>query len=389
MSKKEEINDSEESEENNGEPHPEYKVLAKNSFYSFLNTWGFLIFSIVNAFFMSKLLNPDTWQIFILAYSIIGISSLIIGFLPPGLENATEYYVSRFYSLEDFGSLKNFVINAFLSRILFLIPVFGLSLLGFSLLSNFLSGYLQGHSIIIFILSPLIFIISLNSLSNSMNKSFNNYKLIVITLLSQQLLNIAILTSLFILFRHVTVEVISIANIITYIPPFLINIIINLRRILKLNKTKYSVKSIKNNILDTIKYGGYTKSGMSLSQFWMEGQLLSIGAFEPLGLVTGYKIGQTLVDVPRQATIALSSPLIISFSRLIALEEKEKIHNIYNIVLKYNIFLLLFLFGLIFFGTDIYIYLVLGPGYLVYSSMIKILILSYSFFVFCKQLLGY
>ncbi|MFX0075680.1 MAG: hypothetical protein ACFE96_09570, partial [Candidatus Hermodarchaeota archaeon] len=127
---------------NKKEPHDsqdiprEYGPLVKNSFFSFLNTYGTFIFSIISSFLLARLVDDNSWSYFVLGLSYIQIVSLIIKFLPPSLNNTLQYYIPRLYSLNKINRLKSFILRAIYVKVLFLIPIFIIALLVFTLFSN-------------------------------------------------------------------------------------------------------------------------------------------------------------------------------------------------------------------------------------------------------------
>ena len=105
----------------------EYGALLKNSFFSFLNTYGTFIFSIISSFLLARLIEDTPWGYFVLGLSYIQIVSLITKLLPPSLNNALKYYIPRLVSLDDKNRLKRFILRAIFIKMTFLIPIFIIS----------------------------------------------------------------------------------------------------------------------------------------------------------------------------------------------------------------------------------------------------------------------
>ena len=102
----------------------EYGTLVKNSFFSFLNTYGTFIFSIISSFLLARLISDTSWSYFVLGLSYIQIVSLIVKFFPPSLNNTLQYYIPRFTSLNETNRLKSFILRAIYAKLTFLIPIF-------------------------------------------------------------------------------------------------------------------------------------------------------------------------------------------------------------------------------------------------------------------------
>ena len=77
----------------------EHKILAKNSLYSFIQTYGNFIFSIITASIIAKTISQYEWQYLILTLSLIGIFLTFLSFLSPSLGGSIIYYVSGYYAL--------------------------------------------------------------------------------------------------------------------------------------------------------------------------------------------------------------------------------------------------------------------------------------------------
>ena len=350
----------------------EYGTLVKNSFFSFLNTYGTFIFSIISSFLLARLISDTSWGYFVLGLSYIQIVSLIVKFFPPSLNNTLQYYIPRFTSLNEKNRLKSFILRALYAKLTFLIPIFIIAILFFTLLSNiFLLNLPEENMNIVLLLSPLIIINNLQVILNSINIGFNRFKTVFITFLTQYLIYIAFLLYFFIFFHGIDLNVLAFIYVIAALIPFLMNIIFIIRNVYKIKVSGKSNTSLKDDFQDMVKYGSLVRAATFFTEVWAEIQVQSIGVFRPES-VLGFKISRDLLSVSVNASSAIANPLTVSFSSFIAKEKKENIVAIYNLIIKYLIFLIEVLTGLLFFFTDLFIAFIYGEPRLIYSDIVKL-----------------
>lgn len=359
----------------------EYGHLVKNSFFSFLNTYGTFIFSIISSFLLARLIDDALWNYFILGLSYIQIVSLVIKFLPPSLNNTLQYYIPRFYSLNKYNRLKSFILRAIYVKVLFLIPVFIIAIVVFTLFSKiFLITLPETYYDIVLLLSPLIIISNLQIILNSINIGFNKYKIVFFSFITQYLIYIAFLLYFFIFFHDIELRVLILAYVLSALIPFLINIFIITRILYKIKVSSKSSTSLKEDLRDMVKYGGFARTATFFTEFWAEMQVQSIGVFRPTS-VLGFKISRDLLSVSVNASSAIANPLTVSFTSFIAKEKKENIIVIYNLIIKYLIFFMEILTGLLFFFADFFIFLVYGEPRLIYSDIVKLYLFTFIFLI--------
>jgi len=359
----------------------EYGALLKNSFFSFLNTYGTFIFSIISSFLLARLIEDTPWGYFVLGLSYIQIVSLITKLLPPSLNNALKYYIPRLVSLDDKNRLKRFILRAIFIKMTFLIPIFIISVLFFSLFSNiYLINLPEENVSIVFLLSPLIIINNLQLILNSINIGFNKFKTVFISFLTQYLIYIAFQLYYFFFFHFIDLEALSLIYVTAALVPFLMNIIIVSRNIYKIKVSGKSDTSIKDDFQDMVKYGSLVRAATFFTDIWAEIQIQSIGVFRPES-VFGFKISRDLLSVPVNASAAVAVPLTISFTGFIAKEKKENIVAIYNLIMKYLIFFMGLLTGLLFFFADLFIAFIYREPRLIYSDLVKLYLFTYVFLI--------
>lgn len=364
----------------------EYGILAKNSFFSFLNTYGTFIFSLISSFLLARLIDDKSWSYFVLGISYIQIVSLIVNFLPPSLKNTLLYYIPRFRSLEQKKRLKAFIKRAIYAKITFTIPIFVITIILFFFFSNIFFVNIPAENLnLLFLLSPLIIINNLQVVLNSINIAFNKFKLVFLSFSTQYLIYIAFLIYFLIGFGGINLTALAIIYVLASLIPFLINIIIITNDIRNIKAQGKSNTATKEDLKDMVKYGTLVRAATFFTELWGEIQVQSIGTFQP-NKVLGFKISRDLLSMSVNTSLAIASPLSVSFSSFIAKEKKENIIAIYNLLIKYMIFLIEFLTGLLFFFADFFILLVYGEPRLIYSDLVKLYLFTFIFLIVASPL---
>jgi O-antigen/teichoic acid export membrane protein len=162
--------------------------------------------------------------------------------------------------------------------------------------------------------------------------------------------------------------------------PFLINILIIARTVYKIKVSGKSSTSLKEDFQDMVKYGGLARTATFFTELWAEIQVQSIGVFRPES-VLGFKISRDLLSVSVNASSAVANPLTVSFTSFIAKEKKENITAIYNLIIKYLIFFMEILTGLLFFFAEFFIVLIYGEPRLIYADIVKIYLFTFIFLI--------
>jgi O-antigen/teichoic acid export membrane protein len=158
------------------------------------------------------------------------------------------------------------------------------------------------------------------------------------------------------------------------------NIVIVVSKLYKIRVSAKSSTSIKDDFQDMVKYGGLARTATFFTEMWAEIQVQSIGAFRPES-VLGFKISRDLLSISINTSTAIANPLTVSFSSFIAKEEKENIAQIYNLIIKYLIFFMELLTGLLFFFADFFIAFIYGEPRLIYSDIVKVYLFTFIFLI--------
>lgn len=363
----------------------EHRNLAKNSFYSILNTYGTFLFTLIITFFIARLISKEAWGYLILANSYILIITIILTFLPPGLNQTLNYFIPRYYSLNQISRLKSLIKYSLILKIIFLIPVFFISFLLFIFLSELFALNLTEENLnLLFLLSPLIIINSLEIVFNAINQGFNKYNLLFILLIIKYLIYIGFLAYFFFFLQAISLETLVITNVISSSISFILNFLIILNIYTKIKSDKEISKFSKEDLQRIMKYGIPVRTGTFLTEIWVEIQTQAISIFETSDQITGFNTSRIYLSISVNILASLSSPLTISFSRIIAKNGKNQIESLYNLFVKYSLFMYLLITGILFYIVDFFIVVILGETYLVYSELIKIYLFSYLFLIFAS-----
>lgn len=357
----------------------EILTLARNSLYSFLNSYGTFIFSIITFFFMARLISDVEWGYLILANTYILIILLILSFLPPGLGPSLNYYFPRYLVQNDFSQLKSHIKYVIYIKVVFIIPVFFISIMIFVFFTDIFTITLQNHTNLLLLLSPIIIITGLDSILIFINKGLNLFKTVFILLIVRYVFNISALMICIFVLNTVELEVIALINVLSLLLPFLLNCLVVLIKYIRIKDGSQKQFSIKAHLRNTIRYGTNIKFGQFFSEIWAQIQPLSIGTFSTPNFVTGFTIARNYSLFSSSMTISFVSPLTISFSRLNVKEKHKQIENLYNIFLIYSLFLLLLITGILYFCADIFLVFVYGPSYLDFSLLLKIMLFTIVF----------
>lgn len=354
---------------------------VKNSFYSFLNSYGPFIFTLCISFLLARMISKELWGFLILANSYILIVNIILSFLPPGLETSTYYYIPKYMALNENNKLKSYIRNVIILKSIFLIPIFFLIYIIFSIFSNLFMVNLKEYFYLLFYLSPLILINGLDTIFFSINRSFNMFKTLFILLIIRYAINIGALIFLFLFINPIEIELIALIKVISTIIPFILNCFIILIKYFKIKNTDEERDSFKDSLQKALKYGITIKTGQFFSDIWKEIQYQGIGILATQEMVTGYNISKHYSDVSRYGIVSFSAPLTLSFSSLTAKKDYTQINKIYTHILKYMIFLLSLITGILIFCRDFFLIVVYGESYLIFSNLIIIMLISPIFLV--------
>ncbi|MHA1479620.1 MAG: hypothetical protein ACTSPU_15610, partial [Promethearchaeota archaeon] len=161
--------------ENVGIISTDHRKFAKSAFYSLFNSYGIFIFQIIISFFMARLISKELWGFLLLAMSYISIVSLILSFFPPALTFSLNYYIPRYVTLNKNNKLKRMIQVGLYLKAVFALIIFFISLIIFFILQPFFATYLLGYTNLLFLLSPLIFIMGLSTLLDSIYQGLFKY----------------------------------------------------------------------------------------------------------------------------------------------------------------------------------------------------------------------
>ena len=356
----------------------DHRKFAKSAVYSLFNSYGIFIFQIIISFFLARLISQEIWGFLLLAMSYISIVSLILSFFPPALTFSLNYYIPRYVALNQNNNLKRMIKTGLYLKTIFGLIIFLISVIIFFILNSFFATYLLGYTHLLFLLSPLIFIIGLNSLLDSIYQGFFKYKLIfLLTLLKFSFYITALIICL--ISGITNLELIAIINLLSYLIPFIISCLIFIKIYLNIKPTEEPRDSFKKVLSKMTKYGTPLSISIFLNETWKQFQTPIIGGYEPLSTITGFTISKYYSQISLTAAASFSNPLITSFSSLDVKNEHKQIVQIYNMTFKFSLFFMLLSSGGLYILTDFFLMLVYGESYLIYSTIVKLYLISIIF----------
>ena len=369
--------------ENNSETSivTNYGILFRNSVYSFLKTYGTFIFSLVSTILLARIINDVNWSYFAIALSYIQIISIILNFLPPSLRETISYFIPRYLSLQKKNELKRFILRSLLVKTIFVIIIFLISFLIFTYFSEIFAINLPVNILgILVLLSPLIVINNIQAILNGINMGFNKFKWAFLVVIIQYSIYIVLLLFYFLAFNSIELNTLCVIYVLATLIPFILNIMFVIFHIRKIKTDNQSTQSFKHDVKEMAKYGAQVRTATFFKDIWGEIQIQSIGVFAPQ-MVLGFKISRDLLSVSSNTAIAVSYPLTVSFSGFIAKDEKDNIVAIYDLLIKYLIFLIALITGILFFCTDLFIVLIYGESRVIYSGIVKLYLFTFIFLI--------
>jgi O-antigen/teichoic acid export membrane protein len=350
----------------------DHKKFATNALFSIFNSYGTFIFQIIISFLLARLLSKELWGYLILATSIIFIISILLTFFPPALTFALNYYIPRYLVLNQNNKLKSLIKNSLYLKILFTLTIGILSYLIFLFYSSFFSYSLGTHTNLLLILAPIIITEGLSTVLISIYQGFFKYKIIlVLTIIRYSFNTVALIFYLFIV-GVVTIESIALINMLSSLIPFVISCFIFYNLYRKIEDSEEEKNSLKENISKITRYGTPLSIAILMNEIWKQIRVQLIGSYETTDLVTGYNIAINYSSISTSAVTSITSPLTTSLSRLEAKKERKQINIVFNTTLKFSLFLLLLLTGILIFLSDFFLFIVFGESYLIFSYLIKI-----------------
>ena len=266
---------------NNKKLDIQYKTLAKNTFYSVFNRYGTYIFSLVSSFLLARMISQDLWGFLILTTSLIGIFTLSITFLPPGLIFSLHYYIPHYRAQNKMNVVRSFILKILYIRIVVVLVVYIVSIILFSFFKNLFAITLKNYTFLLYILSPIIVFESLNTFLIAVMYGFNLFKSVFILLLIRNLVSIGSLLFYFIFSGTIDIEVVAFINLFSSLIPFLVSIFIVTLKMIKINVTPENGLNFKEVVEKVLKYGGFLSIQTVVSGMWTQSEIQIIGLFEP------------------------------------------------------------------------------------------------------------
>ena len=362
----------------------EYKLLFKNTFYTYLNSYGSYIFSLATSFILARTISQELWGILILGISYIAIISNILYFFPPSIPSSLSHYIPRYYVQKEYDTLKTIVRNALTQRLIASVLFFLGSIIFFMFFINIFKLTLSEYANILFILAPLIIVQGLNQAYVGVNQGFNQFKIIFYLLLLKYSVYIGGLLIIIFSMNPVSIGAITFVYLMSELIPFFLNSINVYIRYVKIPAKPKKISFI-NTFKQLFNYGIFVSIGTWIDNTWNNIEYQAIGNFEAPRWVTGYTISINYFSVARFSLSSFRNPLIVSFSRLDLAKDHIQIKKMFNFILNYTSFFFMILTGIFYFAADFFLSFFYGSSYLSFSYMTKMLVIASAFTILLPQ----
>ena len=355
---------------------PQYKTLAKNAFFSIFLSYSTYIFTLLTSFLLARMISREEWAILILATSIIGIFSIIVNFLPPGVIFSMNFYIPRYRAKNEPLKLRNFILDAFCIRIIIILAIFFIAIIIFGLFESIYNVFLNSHIILLYILAPLIIIQNLDAFFMTFLIGFNLFKTNFILFLVKSGAKISPLIVIFFLFGTINIETIALINLISLVVPVIIELLIFIKKIPTVKSKEGNGLTFKKFFKKVIGYGSFLRIENLVNSVWGEVQTVAIGTFESSRWVTGNSISKNYTNSSSRFLSSLTNPLIYSLSSLDYKKDYDKIIRMFRTIFKYSSYMFLFIIGILFFLSDFFLGFIYGDEYLEFVPLLKLMQIS-------------
>jgi len=356
----------------------EYRNLATNTVFSFLLNYSSLFFTFVYSFLMARLFRfqDDIWGFLIIATSFIMIIVTISSLLPPGLNFALNYYIPHYLVLKEKSKIKSLIKNSIIIKLIFLVPVFIISLLFFILFGEIFQISLEDRVSLLYIMSPLIFINSLNYILDAINRGFSRFNYNLFFLIVKNAIHIIPLLLYFLLRKNIQIEMVALIILISGLVPFILNSLFIFVMIYRIEPSGNEPDSFKSDLSKTFKYGSFIGLTDLIDRLWKGAQIQGIGFFKSSDIVMGYNISFNYQKISDYSTTSFNFPLLTSLTTLNAQQNYEQASLVYRIAYKMTLFLLLLISGILFFSVEFTIDFVFLEDRLIYSNLLKLIVIA-------------
>ena len=216
------------------------------------------------------MISQTEWGFLIIATSYITIITFIVSFIPLGLNSSLNYFIPRYIALKQNNKIKSLIYSSILIRSIVVISVFLITLGLIFLIPNLFMINLNNYIYLLYILSPLIIVISLENLCIKIIEGMGLFKIEFLFSLFRAIINIGALIFMIIFIKPIKIELIAFVNLFSMIIPFLFlinTILIKLSNIKETNDEKLTFKEVLKN---TLNYGSYIDGSNISQKIWNE-----------------------------------------------------------------------------------------------------------------------
>ncbi len=357
---------------NNEKIIKEHRNFISNSLYSFLYNYGAVVLDLLTTFIIARLISQALWGFLILSTSYILIITLILTFIPPAMNIALNYYIPRYTALNKRNKLRNFVKYSILLKLMFLIPIFIISIFVFDMFRSIFALNLKEYTYLLFILSPIIIVSGLEHVIDGINRGFNKFNIILYILLIRKAMYFGGIFYIFLFQKNIQLETLAFITLLSNIVPFVLNILLITITYLKIGKSEEKGITLIEVFRKIFNYGSLISLATLSGHLVREAELQSIGLFESSSKVIGFSIAIQFQGFTLNSADSFSFPLINSFSSFFSQKDYEQINNIFRIIVKSSLIIICLFSGMLFFFTDFILFAFLGRSYLIFSPILKL-----------------
>ncbi|MFX0059065.1 MAG: lipopolysaccharide biosynthesis protein, partial [Candidatus Heimdallarchaeota archaeon] len=297
-------------------------------------------------------------------------------FIPPGLIFAMNFYVPRYRAKKNINKLRSFIFKGAYLRIF---SIFVFTLIGFLIFfvfNSFFNIYLGNHPNLLYLLLPLIPILSFETFIATIFVGFNLFKFYTVTLVLKTITNLSPLLWFFYGGVTVQIEHLAIINLLTALFPLIFEILIIILKFPKRASESGERLTFKIFLKKVLKYGSFLRIQGLLGEIFVQSQTQAIGIYENPEWVTGNSVSKTYTATSGMFLNSLNGSLLYSFSSIDYKKEYESLTRVFNNILIYTIYIFLMISGILFLFSEFFLGLIFGDDYVQFSILIKLILIG-------------
>lgn len=342
--------------------------IVRNTFFNMLGRcWGFLIALVLTPYVVSRL-GLERFGI----WAIVGAVTGYFGLLDLGISSSYVKYIAEFHSRREYGKIDELISTGMAFYTLFSVAILILSFASIGPVFSFfrISSASWNEIRFVFIVSMAIFCVS---------NTLGGYGAVITGLQRMDIQNtLALVFSLltaagtvFFLERGWGLRGLVVNNAIVAVVGAAVNVVIA-RKLLP--QMAVSVKAVNRRMFQELfGYGVRMQVARLESVFTFQADKLIIARFFPMGAVSMYQLGSTVVMKARELPLLLISALLPAVSELDAVHDTLRLRELYQRGTKYLVLTVMPLMVFLFFNAGAVMFAWMGLGYEDAALIIRIL----------------